>query len=161
MGWHRRRYRRMVVNRVSGGYNRIAWVNVNRMTRLVDGNISDCTSSADRYVSRQVQWQAMNESAEILAVYRNLVNRWFRSDRNLKRLMSLNRIPTMTFLSPPNLIFKVIANNCIFLRSDTDVEHCIISWFQSRTALNINLTTKKEVLSTPAIFRSYQTTAGD
>lgn len=61
----------------------------------------------------------------------------FSGNCDLERLMSLNWAAPMTFFSPPNLILESVSYDCIFLRSNTDVQHAVVSRFQSCTALNV------------------------
>lgn len=152
--WHWRRNRRivvmmMVMNRIwlSWSNDRIIWINMNgweanRRSSLINCDVSNRASSRDRDVLSQVQWQSMLESAVMLIVNCDSILRMFSSDRDLKGLMSLNWISTMTFFSSKVLILHMISNNHILLRTNADVQHSIIARLQSCSTLNVYLETK-------------------
>lgn len=136
-----------MINRMSR-HIRIYWRNMNGRkacwcrSRLISRDVSYCASSAYRDIASQGDWQSMNESTKVLAIHFNSENGVLGCDRQFERLVSLNRVATMTLFIAPNLTLQMIANDCILLRSDTNVKHHIISWFQCSATLNVYLTPK-------------------
>lgn len=142
-GWHWRwcRWMVMVMNNVDRGpgMNWIGWINVDRwLTRLIHRDVRNVASSADRNESHQVQRQTISEDAEVLTVDQDSVLRWIRSDCDLERLMSLHWHSSVTLFGSGNQTFAVIADDDVFLRTDVDAEHHIISRFQCCTALQVH-----------------------
>lgn len=85
----------------------------------------------------------MLESAVVLVIDRDSVLRVLRSDSDLKRLVSLDRVSAVTLFGSPVLILEMIPNDDILLRTHADVQHNIVSRLQCCSALNVYLKTKK------------------
>ena len=50
----------------------------------------------------------------------------------------------MTFFSSPNLILEMISNDRIFLGTNAEVKHHIVSWLESSATLQADLTAEKK-----------------
>lgn len=85
----------------------------------------------------------MHKRAEMLIVDHNPVLIMLSGNCNLKRLMSLDGISTMTFLGSPVLVLEMISDDHVLLRTNADVQHNIIARLQSCSALKVELKTER------------------
>lgn len=120
--------------RCNGWINGLSWC---ERSNILNQDVRDRASSTDRDISGLTQRQAMGECTKVLAVDGDSVLSMFSGDCDFKRLMGLNRVPPITLLSSGDLVQQMISHDCVFLRSNVDLKHRVISWLQGSATLNV------------------------